>query len=295
MRDGGRNSAPGTDNVPASGDRFLKTGGAVIGGHHVRQKSKGRMNSFAIASIVLGSSFAAGLVGMKLHLRLPDNHRDERSREAIKLVMGLIASVSALVLSLLVASASSSYGRQSDELRALSANLLMLDQTLALYGPDARSARDGLRDVVRQAHDRIWSRSAIRPEQLNSMATRSDSVTQMARIQNLSPKTDAEQMLKSRALQEEEVLIGGRLLMFEQLDSSFPWPLLAVLIFWLSMLFFGIGLLSRFNGTVGASLFVGALSVAGAIFLILELGTPYQGIMRISDEPLRSAIAQIDR
>lgn len=253
------------------------------------------MNAFAIASIVLGSALGAGIVGMTLHVRLPDGHRDERSRDAIKLVMGLIASVSALVLSLLVASASSSYDRQSSELRALSAHVLLLDQTLAMYGRDATSAREGLRDAVRQTHDRIWSRSATRPEELNSAGTRSAAEGDVARIQNLSPKTDAERTLKSRALQEAEILSEERLLMFEQRDSSFPWPLLAVLIFWLSTLFLGIGLLTRFNGTVGATLLVGALSVAAAIFLILELGAPYQGVMRISDQPLRSALAQIDQ
>ena len=253
------------------------------------------MNSFVIASIVLGSTFAAGLVGTALQVRLPEGHRDQRSREAIKLVMGLISAVAALVLSLLLASASGSYERQSNELRALSANLLLLDQSLALYGPDARSARDELHDIAQQTHDRIWSRGTIRPEELDSTATRSASAASVTRIQSLSPKTDAERTLKSRALQEAEVITGERLLMFEQLDSSFPWPLLTVLIFWLSMLFFGIGLLSRFNGTVGASLFVGALSVTGAIFLILELGSPYGGVMRISDQPLRNAINQIDR
>ena len=68
-----------------------------------------------------------------------------------------------------------------------------------------------------------------------------------------------------------------------------------MLVFWVSVLFLGFGLFARFNATVTVALLVGALSVAGAIFLILELSEPYHGLMRISDEPLRNAMAQIDQ
>jgi hypothetical protein len=96
-------------------------------------------------------------------------------------------------------------------------------------------------------------------------------------------------------LQETESITQARLLMFEQLGGSIAWPFLTVLVFWICVLFLGFGLFARFNATVTLALLVGALSVAGAIFLILELNDPYHGLMHISDEPLRDAIAQIDR
>jgi hypothetical protein len=102
-------------------------------------------------------------------------------------------------------------------------------------------------------------------------------------------------MMHSRALQESESISESRLLLAEQLGSAIPWPFLTVLIFWICVLFLGFGLFARFNATVTVALLVGALSVAGAIFLILELNRPYTGLMRISDEPLRSAMAQIDQ
>ncbi len=101
--------------------------------------------------------------------------------------------------------------------------------------------------------------------------------------------------MQSRAIQESEVIARSRLLMFEQSSGSVSLPFLTVLVFRIGVLSLGFGLFARFNATVTASLFVGALSVAGAIFLILELNQPYRGLMQISDEPLRSAIAQIDR
>ena len=129
-------------------------------------------SSLAIASVVFGCSFGAALIGMVLHVKLPDNHLDQDSRDVVKLVMGLIATMSALVLSLLIASANSSYYRHSGELKTLSANILLLDRTLKFYGPDAKEARDGLRDAIRQTNDRIWSPNGVRPKNLDLRATR---------------------------------------------------------------------------------------------------------------------------
>lgn len=249
------------------------------------------MSSLAIASVVLGGSFGAALVGMVL----PGHHLDAASQDTVKLVMGLIATMTALVLGLLIASANTSNDRQSSELKVVSAKIVLLDRTLEFYGPDAKLARDGLRDVVRQTHDRIWSPEGARPEDLNSIETRNASKSNIEELLSLSPRTDLERMMQSRALQDIESISQSRLLMFEDLGGSIKWPFLMILIFWICMLFLGFGLFVRFNATVTVALFVGALSVAGAIFLILELNDPYHGLMRISDEPLRNAMAQIDR
>lgn len=251
------------------------------------------MNPFLIALIVLVCTFGAGLVGLRV--RIPERHLNDRTTDALKNIMGLIATVSALVLGLLVASASASYDRQSSELRTLSANLILLDSTLAIYGPGARPARDSLRAVARQMHDRIWSRDGVHPEDLNSPETRRSTEAVLAQIEGLRPGTDSERTQKTRALQEAEAIGAGRLLMFTQLGTTVAWPLLIVLIFWLSMLFFGTGLLSDVNATIAVALFVGAVSVAAALFVIQELGDPYHGLLRITDQPFRNAIAQIDQ
>jgi len=253
------------------------------------------MSSFAIALVVFGCSFGAALIGMVLYVKLPDHHLDTDSRDVVKLVMGLIATMSALVLSLLIPSANSSYDRQSSELKALSTKILLLDRTLKFYGPGAKEARDGLRDAIVQTHDRIWSREGVRPENLDSRATQNSVNANIEQLLSLSPKTDAERMMQSRAVQESESIAQSRLLMFEELGGSISWPFLTVLVFWICVLFLGFGLFARFNTTVTVALLVGALSVAGAIFLILELSEPYRGLMRISDEPLRNAMTQIDR
>jgi hypothetical protein len=247
----------------------------------------GLMNSLAVAAIIFASSFGAAVVGMTLHARLLGGHLDSDSKDVIKLVMGLIGTMAALILGLLIASANSSYNAQNSELQSLSVNVVLLDRTLASYGPETKGAREELRGVVRAAHDRIWAPEGPRPANTEA-ATRF-----LQQLQGLAPKTETARILQARAMQVAEGILQTRLLMSEQAADSIPKPFLTVLVFWICALFLGFGLFARFNATVALSLLVGALSVAGAIFLILELSTPYRGIMRISDAPVSRALALI--
>lgn len=230
---------------------------------------------------------------MVLHVKLPNHHLDADSRDVVKLVMGLVATIAALVLSLLIASASTAYDRQSSELKTLSANAILLDRALEIYGPAAKELRDRLRNDLTRTHDRIWSPDGPQPEYLDSRETRGAVTAFAEKLQSLVPQTDLERATQQQAMDRTESIEQARLLMFEQLGGSISWPFLAVLVFWISFLFLGFGLFARFNATVTVALFVGALSVAGAIFLILELNDPFRGLMRLSDEPLRNALAQI--
>jgi hypothetical protein len=253
------------------------------------------MNTLETAAIIFASAFGCALLGMVLHRKLPDHHLDTGSKDVVKLVMGLIATMAALVLSLLVASGNSSYQSQESSVQSLSANVLLLDRLLSLYGSDAKEARDELHQVVAVIHERMWSPDGSRTTNLDPAATQKITSAFAAQIEKLAPKTDSQGVLKSQAMQVGQSLAQTRLLMFEQSDSSISWPFLTILVFWLCMLFLGFGLFARFNATVAVALFIGAVSVAGAIFLILELNEPYTGFMRISDAPLRNALAIVDR
>ncbi|HMK90395.1 MAG TPA: hypothetical protein VK446_12290 [Methylocystis sp.] len=247
------------------------------------------MSAFFLASVVFCGAFFAALAGMLLRVALPGAHLDADSRDVIKLVLGLIGTMSALILGLLIASANSNYNEQSSELQSISAKIILLDRILTYYGPESEGARKQLGEAVAAAHDRIWSPQGLRPTNLEA-ANRF-----MQQLQALSPKTDMARQLQGRALQIAENILQTRLLMASQAGGAIPAPFLAILVFWICVLFLGFGMFTRFNGTVAAALFVGAFSVAGAIFLILELNTPYQGFMQISDAPLRAVLSQIGR
>ena len=113
------------------------------------------MSSIAISSIVFAFVFGGALLGMNLRAVLPEHHLNERSKDVVKLGMGLVATMCALVLSLLISSAKSSYDAQSSELTGVSSQLILLDRALARYGPEAKEARDQLRSSVASVLDRV--------------------------------------------------------------------------------------------------------------------------------------------
>ncbi len=253
------------------------------------------MGSLAVALVVFACSFGAAVLGMYLRPNSPVRDLDDHSRDVVKLVMGLVATMAALVLGLLVASADAAHGQQSEELKDFSTEVVLLDRTLALYGPEAQVVRDQLRDLVQHTHDTVWSPHDVRPENLNSETVQKSVRAQLVRMIALEPKTDQQRMLKSHALDQADSVTRARLHMFESRDGQFAWPFLAMLIFWISILFLGFGLLAPFNLTLAVTQFLGAVSVAAAIFMILELNAPFGGLMRVSDAPLKAAITELDR
>jgi Protein of unknown function (DUF4239) len=115
----------------------------------------------------------------------------------------------------------------------------------------------------------------------------------MARIEALAPQTDTQRSLKARMVRVVTDVTQTRLLLFEQSGKSIPVPFLAVMVFWLAIIFMSFSLFSRLNPTVIVALFVFALSASAAIFLILEMSQPFTGLMQISSVPLRNALAPL--
>ena len=205
--------------------------------------------------------------------------------------MGLVATLAALVLGLLIASAKGSYDSQSTEVTELSAKVVFLDRVLAHYGPEAREARELLRSSVARAIDQMWSKD---PAILFKATPGTAGAEVLAdKIQELSPKNDSQRAIQSQAMSIVMALGQTRWLLYEQRLSSVSMPVLVVLTFWVTALFVSFGLFAPFNTTTIVSLLVSALSVSGAIFLILEMYTPYAGLIQISSAPLRAALAQL--
>jgi hypothetical protein len=194
----------------------------------------------------------------------------------------------ALVLGLLVASAKGSYDAQSTELTDMSSRIVVLDRVLAHYGPETKEVRDMLRSSVVQILDQLWSKNGTAASPQSASAE-----PLFDKIQGLSPQDDSQRSLKAQALGIGMSVGRTRWLMYEQATASISMPLLVVLVVWLTALFASFGLFAPRNATVLASLFVSALSVSGAILLILELYTPYRGIIRLSSAPLRSALTHL--
>jgi hypothetical protein len=250
------------------------------------------MSPILVALIVFGCTFGGAIAGMMLHRKLPDQHRDSESKEVVKLVMGLIATIAALVLGLLIAAGHSSYDKQASEVQRLGVQIVQLDRLLAHYGSDAGEARKLLRQITAAELNRIWPNYAASVESAPERAAGEDLAEDIAKF---APTTNVQQFVKSRALQLLTQMGETRGLLYEQSSDSISWPFLVVLVSWVVALFVGFGLLARYNATVVTALFVGAFTVAGAIFLILEMNHPYSGLMQISSAPIRHAIAVVGR
>ena len=250
------------------------------------------MSSIATSCVVFACVFGGALLGMLLRNLLPEHHLDPDSRNVVNLGMALIGTMTALVLGLLIASAKSSYDTQKSEVTQMAADIVQLDRILGRYGAEANGARAVLRRAVLSV-DQSWSENAARSERLDSAQVRAEAASFYDKIQELTPSNDFERSLQSQALQTALEIGRTRSLLVEQAGSSIPMPFLVVMVFWLAVIFASFGLFAPRNATVIATLFVCALSVSGAIFLILELDSPFSGLLQISDVPLRKAITHI--
>jgi len=249
------------------------------------------LGASVIAIIVFACVFGAALLGMLLRAVLPEHHLSSETKDSVKLTMGLVATMAALILGLLVASAKDAYDKESTGVTEMAAKVVFLDRMLANYGLETKDTRTLFRHAVERMHGHMWPEKASERAQLDPNASQSEGMH--AAIQKLSPQNDLQTALKSQALSTSLELSQLRWLEFEQADTSVSAPMLYILTFWLAVLFVSFGMFSPSNGTVVIALLLAALSVSGAIFLLLELNSPFGGIMQISDASFLDAIAHL--
>jgi hypothetical protein len=230
------------------------------------------------------------LLGLLLRSLLPDQHLQEESKDTIKLGAGMVATVSALVLGLLVASAKNTFDTTEEEITQRATKIIFLDRLLADYGPETKATREQLRRTVAASIDVIWpngkiSASGLTPyERMNGIE-----VTQMT-LFKVTPTTDAQRQVYATAQQLLTDLRQSRWDLIERAQHAIPIPFLVVLLFWLTVLHVSFGLFAPRNGTVITVLFISALSVSGAIFIVLDMTHPLQGVIKVSSEPMRNAL-----
>jgi hypothetical protein len=249
------------------------------------------MSALVVSAVILLSTLGGIFLGTLLRRALPRHHLDEHVKDVVRLGVGLIATIAALVLGLLIAAAKGSFDTQTSHLRQITANLILLDNILAQYGPEARPVREQIRSTVGPFADRLWREKQA--GQSGPFETDGTAEQVHLKIQKLSPHDDVQRLLHSRAVQVSNDLAQVRFLLFVESENLIPIPFLAILAFWLMIIFTGFSLFSPLNVTVVTCLFLFALSAACAIFLILELSRPFTGLMSISSVPLRNALGTI--
>ena len=249
------------------------------------------MNTTLTALIVFGCLVGAVLSGRTLRRLLPEAHLSTESKDAMKLAIGLVATMSALVLGLLVSSAKGAYDTERSEVILMASKVTFLGRVLDAYGPDAAGAHALLRNSMGEAIQQMWPGQMRRPADRNPDVQAGNLA--YAALQQLSPQSEMQKILKSQATTLAADVAQTRSLLAAQSVPSVSQAMLTILVSWLVVIFVGFSVLAPPNATTVLALMISALAVSGAIFLILELDQPFGGLIGISSEPMLKALHQL--
>jgi hypothetical protein len=253
------------------------------------------MSSTTIGLVSVGCIFGGTLAGLKLQRVLPVHHLSKESHEIVKLGAGMIATLTALVLGLLVSSAKNSFDAMNAGIVNGGANIILLDRVLAHYGPEAKATRLQLQRAVADGIEEIWP---SHPTGVSGLAV-FERVSEMEMVQDQLRELEPQSAAQRQLLAQAQLLAGNlsqtRWLLVEQSQNQVPVPLLVVLLCWIVLLFITFGLFAPRNATVITVLFVCACSVSAAIFLVVEMNRPLEGLIKLSDAPLLKALEILGR
>jgi hypothetical protein len=243
---------------------------------------------------VLAVVFSGALLGMLAGRLLPEHHLSGETKSAVSVSMAVLGTLSALVIALLLSTASGAFATRSQGVTQISADLIQLDRLLRRYGPETQEVRGLLR---RYAAAKLQDLFPADPRQL---AVDSESTVAMLealedQVLGLAPADEARRWLRTRALQLTGGMLQTRWLLVQQSAASIPIPFLALMVSWLSIVFASFGLFAPRNMTVIAALFLCAVAVSGAVMMILDLQTPFGGVISIPSAPMRHALEVISR
>jgi hypothetical protein len=242
---------------------------------------------------VLVMVFASAMVGILIRRKLPENHLSDETKSLVTLSMGVVGTLTALVLSLLIATASSTFNTRNQEITVIGAKVIQLDRLLRRYGPEADDVRDLLRRYTAMRLQDLFPAGGATPvlEDPRTLALFEELEDRLARMEGNSAH---KRWLLSQALVLTTDLTEVRWLLVGQNVLGIPAPVLLVVLFWLCLLFMSFGVFAPSNATVTVVLFLCAVAVAGAIQTILDLSRPFEGVVRVSVEPLRHALDVIN-
>ena len=247
----------------------------------------------SIAALLFVVLVGVTLVGARLRRLVPAEHLSADSKDAVKLALGLVATMTAILLGLLVSSAKSSFDTTRSEVMQMAAKIALLDRVLLLYGPQTADARRALRESVEEGVRRTWPTHGRAPAELSPNEQMGDAV--YVAISHLAPQDEAQRALKTEAASLMAQLAELRVLLQAQAVSSVSKPLLMALAVWLVVIFLGFSLVSPTNATSTLALIAGAFSVACAVFIILDLDHPFVGVVRIPSEPMLKVLDHLSK
>jgi len=246
-----------------------------------------------IGLIILVVVFGSALLGMLIRRKLPESHLSDQAKSVVTLSMGVVGTLTAMVLGLLVATASTMFNTRNQEITQVAAKVIQLESLLRRYGSEANGERDLLHLYAALKLQDLFPQGKAKPALENPRTIILFEELQ-DRLAAKEGHSSQQRWMLSQALALTSDMAEVRWLLIEQDVLGIPVPVLLVVLFWLCLLFMSFGLFAPPNATVTVVLFLCALAVAGAIQTILDLSRPFEGVIRVSAEPLRHALEVID-
>ncbi|WP_262966952.1 bestrophin-like domain [Methylobacter psychrophilus] len=253
------------------------------------------MSAPLIAFIILVFMIFGMALGSYLRLVLPYDHTQADSKDILISSAGMMATLIALIIGLLVTSAKGNYDVTTSGITQSAAKIITIDYYLSNYGPDAKASRELVRQATATAIERIWPNESTQGADLAKMETATGMTDVYNNIRGLTPQNDSQKYLQTQALQISSDMMQSRWMLIEQSQTNLPRIFLVVLTFWLTVLFAQFGLLAPRNRTAKSALFICSLSMSFAIYIILELNNPLEGTIKVSSAPLHKALSLIGK
>lgn len=246
--------------------------------------------AFGIGVFVLLSVVA--LTTLYLHPRLPDRQLSKETQDAVKVGVGMIVVLSALVLGLLIASVKATFDTATRDLKHFSTEIVLFDRSLRAYGPQTASAQALIQQYVERALAGTWP-GGNRREVVDDPRAEQLIYRLQDAVLVLAPENSRQRALDDEMKSEIRRLIELRWTLVEEATTSLNVPLLSVLVIWLVLIFASFGYNAPRNVLVVSTFVLCAASIGGALFLVVQMDRPFQGLVKVSPVPLESALAHI--
>ena len=238
--------------------------------------------------------------------RLPEHHRSRDSITLVQLGVSLLATFTAIVLGLLTTSVKSAYDAAYAARGTEAAAFAQLDQCLRAYGPETASIREQLQSEVGAIIARAWPDepppSNVRYPNTSHMAQMGESSALGAILQQahrdlvaLSPTDRADEMILNDCNQQFSGLLRSRWAVIQGERPSISTPFYWVLVFWLIILFATLGLCAPPDALAIIVIALTAISITGAVYVILDLDLPYHGLFNVPSTAMRNALDDMTR
>lgn len=237
--------------------------------------------------------FGGGLLGLLLGRFLPEQYQSDATQKIVQTATGMVSLIAALVLGLLVATAKNKFDTTNQETEQFAAKLMLVNRDLVNFGPEANDARALLRKYTIAKIAATWPAEPGPKPEPGDPPPWSLLESLQRSLSGLSPKNDAQRSVATAASEAVADLEKATWLQAARESEHVQQPFVIILILWLFVLFVSFGLFAARNALVVAALLVGALAIAGAVLLIVDMDLPYEGILIVSPQPMQQALAQM--